>query len=127
MVMAQPHTLQDKFDEYQTNLVDLVDWLLDLAARSGEIRCTPIPPDHVRFEIRGEETCDVFFPQAKGRLRSMCARIAVLCQESGHEFMPYGGEGTIRQIWRARWSNTMGKQDFTLLAESAIDPGSEAP
>lgn len=63
----------------------------------------------------------------------MCARLAVLVQESGQEFQPYGGEGIIRKScaspvsnsgtvagnvsWKASWKNTTDVQEFTIQAQ----------
>jgi hypothetical protein len=56
----------------------------------------------------------------------LCARLAVLCQESGNDFMPYGGEGSIRRTnaangnagesvaWKAWWTNRPGNSEFTI-------------
>ena len=109
--------VQQKLSGRFGDIVNVVEMLLQLAQQAGEIHCTPAPNDHIRFEVRGQGTFEIEALAAKSRVRTMCARLAVLCQESGHEFLPYGGEGTIRNTWKARWTNTTDKQEFTLVAE----------
>jgi hypothetical protein len=77
--------------------VTAVQQLLALASEVGQIRCTLAGENCLRFELPEGEPFDVPHRPylAKSNLRSMCARIAVLRQESGQEFEPYGGEGVI--------------------------------
>jgi hypothetical protein len=112
--------------------VSFAEELLALATQVGEIACKPVANQGLRFELPGSEPVEVDVDANRGKLRMLCARLAVLCEESGHEFMPYGGEGTIRRTvkvdladregepvlyclaWRARWSNTTDKHEFTI-------------
>src|SRR5438093_1416315 len=78
-------------------LLEIVEELLSVAGQAGQLRCTVAGPDKLRFEIPDQEPLEVPLEDAKGRLRTMCARLAVLCQKSGGEFTPYGGEGIIKK------------------------------
>jgi hypothetical protein len=60
---------------------------------------------------------------AIGKLRSLCARIAKLCQETtSAKFAPFGGEGGIvmmdgsaQKRWHASWGNTAYLQELFLI------------
>jgi hypothetical protein len=121
---------QDHIADRRVDLVPIVDRLLDLAREVGEIRCG-FSRDRgaLLFEIPGQEPCEVQLWDSAERnrsiLRSACARLAKLREESGEEFLPYGGEGHIvkspdnghRMTWRVRYKNTMGEQEFVIIAE----------
>ena len=106
-----------KVREGKIDIVEFVDELLAIARSVGELECTLSTDRLLRFRVRDHEPFEIPLERALGRLRMICARLAVLCQESGSEFMPYGGEGVIRKTWKARWTNTTGTQEFTLSAE----------
>jgi hypothetical protein len=120
---------QGRVAERRVDIVGIVEQLLVLATRFGEIHCSPAAPDKLRFEIRGHPPLEVPLEAAKSRLRTMCARLAFLRQKSGEEFEPYGGEGFIekapegetsngtRRKWHVRYHNTTDKQDFTITAQ----------
>jgi hypothetical protein len=108
-----------------------IDEILVLAHRVGVVRCTPVEERGLRFELSGREPFEVDLDANHGKLRMLCARLAVLCQENGYPFMPYGGEGIIRKPvagsftisadestaeWTARWTNTPGRHEFTIEA-----------
>jgi hypothetical protein len=112
--------------------VTFVEELLALATQVGEVSCSPVAERGLRFELPGCGPFEVDLDGNRGKLRMLCARLAVLCQESGGEFMLYGGEGTIRRTakvesiekepepmryhlsWHARWMNTPGKHEFAV-------------
>jgi hypothetical protein len=114
--------------------VAFVEELLAIANLAGEVRCSPVADQGLRFELPGSAPIEVDVDRNRGKLRMLCARLAVLCQESGSEFLLYGGEGTIRRTvkppstagpsedaqntisWYARWTNTPGKHEFSLSA-----------
>jgi hypothetical protein len=113
--------------------VAFVDELLAIAEQEGEVRCSPAEDHGLRFEVRGREPFEVDLDANRGKLRMLCARLAVLCQESGSDFMPYGGEGKIRRVnkldstdgamspcsitVKANWTNTPGKHEFVIQAD----------
>jgi hypothetical protein len=111
--------------------VAFIDELLALAQQVGEVRCGPAGDRGLRFELRGSDPFEVDLDANRGKLRMLCARLAVLCQESNHDFKPYGGEGVIRRTaseanenagesipntieLRARRTNTPGRPEFII-------------
>ena len=122
--------IRDRLVPRQSDIVAMVDELLSIAAEGGEIRAT-ISKDHrLRFEFGLNESCEFESDLARSRLRTICARLAKIVQESGQEFLPYGGEGIIRMpgtvgltngapkpmTWKARWKNTTDAQEFVIQA-----------
>jgi hypothetical protein len=123
--------------------ISFVEELLDIASEMGEVRCSPAADHGLRFELCGSAPFEVGLDGNRGKLRMLCARLAVLCQESGQEFMPYGGEGTIRRTrkadltdgasehipnagtWQVRWANTPGQHEFTI--QSAVRESDKCP
>jgi len=97
--------------------VGFMDELLAIATHVGELSCRLAADQGLRFELRDSEPFEVDVDRNRGKLRMLCARLAVLCQESGTEFLLYGGEGSIRNAWKARWMNTPGEHWFTIVAE----------
>jgi hypothetical protein len=97
--------------------ITFVEELLAIADQVGEVRCSPVADQGLRFELRGSDPFEVDLDANRSKLRMLCARLAVLCQESGHDFMLYGGEGTIRQTTKVRWTNTPGKHEFIISTE----------
>src|SRR5437870_4715522 len=89
--------IQTKFVGKQVDTSDVVDSLLLLVDEAGQIRCTLAGPDGLRFEICGQEPCEVYVDLAKPKLRAMCARLGALCMESGQDVSLYGGEGSFEK------------------------------
>lgn len=86
------------------DIVKFVDELMSLAAELGELRCVCVGAETLRFEIRGQDPMEVEISEglARGKLRSLCARLAMLVSETaGQEFLPYGGEGYVVRSARA--------------------------
>ena len=107
--------------------VSFMDELLTLVQQVSEVRCWPAGDGGLHFEVPRHEPFEVDLDANRGKLRMLCARLAVLCQESGHDFMPYGGEGTIRRTgkaangnasesttWKAWWTNRPGNPEFAI-------------
>jgi hypothetical protein len=114
--------------------VRFVEELLAIVTQVGELWCGPAGDQGLRFEIRGHDPFEVGLDANRSKLRMLCARLAVLCQdENGSDSMLYGGEGTIRRTfkagafdeepsnpiryhlaWKARWSNTPDKHEFAI-------------
>jgi hypothetical protein len=79
--------------------VAFVDQLLGLVEVGGEIRCTLAGADRLRFELSDQETFEIPLDRAKAKLRAACARLGVLCNESGGQDVSlYGGEGIITKV-----------------------------
>ena len=133
-ISSQIHEIiQQRVAKRSCDVVGIIEHLLPLASRLGEIRCTLADSDKLRFEIPDQESLEIPLEQAKGRLRAMCARLAYLRKLSGQEFDPYGGEGMIKgsavtgqpdhdnSAWHVRYKNTTGAQEFTITAVEDAD------
>jgi len=112
--------------------ITFVEELLAIAREVGEVHCSPAENHGLRFELCGGGPFEIVVDGNRGKLRMLCARLAVLCQESGHDFMPYGGEGILRRSvnvdsasgaseqvpvsvsWKVRWDTTPGHHEFTI-------------
>jgi hypothetical protein len=76
-------------------VVEFVKHLLTLACERGEVQGSFVDHKHLLFESPGQEGLLVELTMARGKLRSICARLGVLCNESsGKEVSLYGGEAT---------------------------------
>jgi hypothetical protein len=111
-----------------------MDALLEIASAAGEIRCCLADDNGLRFELPGDETCEVEIDAARSKLRMLCARLSVLCNETpGSAVSPYGGVGVIRvqsqngngatqPQWTVRFKNTPGEHEFTVTPTMAESP-----
>jgi hypothetical protein len=113
------------------DLVSFVDEILVAAHEAGGLECTLGPERQFRFRIPGCAGFEIKIERALGRLRTICARLSAISQESGHDVSPYGGEGVIRRTlvaasngtpavvtnFQLRFHNTTGQQDFALTAQ----------
>ena len=104
--------------------VGFLDELLAVARDAGEIRCGLAGERTLRFDLGGEP-CEVELDAARAKLRMLCARLSVLCNEGkGSAVSPYGGEGTFTSPaapldqWTVRFTNTPGQQEFTMAVVS---------
>lgn len=112
------------------DVVGFVDEILALAAESGAIRCCLASESALRFEL-GDEVCEVELDSCRGKLRMLCARLAVLCNETeGAAVSPYGGKGAIRtpshngsglRQCAVRFENTPADHGFSI--DTGIVPG----
>ncbi len=85
-------------DDHQVETVRFIDELLLLAAEQEEIRCSLVGESALRFESSEHHSTEVKVGRAKTKLRMLCARLAVLCNESGgSEVSLYGGEGIVKK------------------------------
>jgi len=109
--------------------VRFIDGLFELASDLGEIRCTLAGERGLRFETLDRPAFEVEVNRAKAKLRMLCARLSVLCQESGSQCSPFGGEGCVSQksgspesgavavsqhVWNVRFKNTPSDQEFVI-------------
>jgi hypothetical protein len=119
-------------DNHDVDGVGFMDELLQLAWELAEIRCQLADEDHLRFEFQDRTAWECQLGRAKSKLRLLCARLAVLCNESGgQDISIYGGEGVIREkrqpelatnrrltaevtAWTVRFKNTMAQQEFVI-------------
>jgi hypothetical protein len=108
--------------------VRFIDELLLVAAEVGEIQCSLAGDRELRFQTPDRPAWDVTLDRAKTKLRMLCARLGVLCNESGGpEVSLYGGEGVIRKAapgreserpsqWAVRFMNTPDRQGLIIQA-----------
>jgi len=111
--------------------VGFIEKLLEVARDAGEIRCGLASERTLRFELGGER-CEVELDAAQAKLRMLCARLSVLCNEAkGSAVSPYGGAGTVTSPaapldqWTVRFTNTPGVQEFTMAVVSNRVPNGE--
>jgi hypothetical protein len=85
-------------DNHKVQAVEFMDQLLVIASDFGEVKCGLASDQKLRFDVGNEVTFDVDIGRAKGKLRALCARLAVLCHEcGGQDVSPYGGQGFVRE------------------------------
>jgi len=109
----------------QGDLVRFVDELLLLTAEVGEIKCAFAGDRALRFETPQQPGCEVELERAKSKLRMCCARLAVLCNESGGQDVSiYGGEGI---IVKAVLNGAAPRSQLAALAVGAPATPSAAP
>jgi hypothetical protein len=117
--------VQAKLAGRKIDVIGFIDQLLECATHLGEIRCCLATEQSLRFQL-GDQACEVRLDAARGKLRMLCARLAVRCQETaGNAVSPYGGAGTITAPqthadgWTVRFKNTPDEQQFTVSPVSA--------
>src|SRR5437588_11724407 len=93
-------------DNHQFVGVRFVDEMLLLASDVGQIKCEQVNDRRLRFQIPDQPACEVELERAKAKLRMLCARLGVLCNESGQDVSLYGGEGTLRKACQDRTIET---------------------
>ena len=109
-------------DGREVDGVRFIDELLLVAAEVGEIQCSLASDRELRFQAPDRPAWDVELDRAKTKLRMLCARLGVLCNESGGpEVSLYGGEGVIKKAgpaqWAVRFMNTPDQQGFIIQAQ----------
>lgn len=130
--------VQEKLAGNPADSPGFVEHLLAIAGHVGVIRCSLAQKDVMRFEFGSQEPLEVALQYAKARLRTMCARLAVLCNDSGQDVNPYGGEGVIARAvvpslagvagnhgvahWHVRFKNTTDAQEFTITPVEDATP-----
>jgi hypothetical protein len=90
--------------------VGFIDALLALVDRVGEIQCNLSGEETLQFRIPNEPPAlEVELDAARGKLRMLCARLGVLCHESGDpDVSLYGGEGLIKKELPAELPTKVG-------------------
>ena len=115
----------DLADNHNIEPVRFMDELLCLASEVGEISCTLANAGALRFQIPDELDCDVELGRAKSKLRILCARLAVLCHESGcPEVSIYGGEGVIKSDVRYMTSRMLSAAASSSVSAAVGSGGS---
>lgn len=124
--------VRNLFSGNKIDVVHFVDELLRFTCAVGEIHCSPAEGDRLRFAIAAGSPFEIDLDCARGKLRMICARLAVLCA-SGATPAVYGGEGTIavdipadsengdkstdQVVLQVQFDNKPGKVWFTLRGE----------
>src|SRR5947209_7288692 len=86
-------------DDHNVRGVEFIDQLLPIARGKGQISCTLADDRRLRFQVQGEPAWEVELGRARTKLRMLCARLSVLCNESGGQDVSlYGGEGAIKEL-----------------------------
>ncbi len=119
-------------DNHKPRCVEFIDQLLRVALTTGQVRCSLANERQLRFQMPDQPPWDVEMGRARTKLRMLCARLSVLCNESsGSEVSLYGGEGTILGTamntswassgqppqWSVRFKNTPSEHEFTITPE----------
>jgi hypothetical protein len=101
--MSAPCQIQDlvrnKLLGRKIDGLGFVDELLELADQVGEIQCIFAGEQGLRFLIPSQPPpFEIELDAARAKLRMLCARLGVLCRESGDQDVSlYGGEGIIQK------------------------------
>lgn len=82
-------------DNHYVKVMEFMDELLLIASDLGEISCRMGGDGKLRFQS-GQEIWEVEIGRTLCKLRMLCARLGVLCNESGGDVSLYGGEGIIK-------------------------------
>lgn len=123
-------------NDRNNQVVAFVEYLFTLACELGEVHGSYVDPEHLLFESPGQERLLVELKMARGKLRSICARLGVLCNEgSGRELSLYGGEASFAHEVPGRgpvsvsvsFKNTPDEQRFQIRCdENVASDGSRA-
>jgi hypothetical protein len=115
----------------EIDIEGFVDELLATTTEAGPMRCSLASERALRFEVR-DEAFEVELDACRGKLRMLCARLSVLCNEQPDATVsPYGGEGIIRLAppngkgphqWTARFTNTPDAQEFMIIPAGVENP-----
>jgi hypothetical protein len=78
--------------------VRFMDRLLLLAGETGKIQCRLANEEALQFQVGDQPPWNLELGRARGKLRILCARLGVLCKDSGEtKISLYGDEGTIKK------------------------------
>jgi hypothetical protein len=116
--------VQAKLAGRKIDVVGFVDELLAIVAETGEIHCCLASEQALRFETR-DGACEVELDSCRGKLRILCARLGVLCNDAGGATASlYGGEGIVcapsnngteSAQWTVRFKNTPDEHELTII------------
>jgi hypothetical protein len=97
-------------DNHKVEGVQFIDQLLALTSEVAEIKCTLADGRMLRFQTQDRLICEVPLDRAKTKLRMLCARLGVLCNETGNQDVSlYGGEGMIKKEVLTELSKTVAR------------------
>jgi len=86
--------VRNLFSGNKVDGVRFVDELLRFTCAVGDIHCSPAEGDRLQFAVAAESPFEIDLDCSRGKLRWICARLAVLCANGPLPDL-YGGEGTI--------------------------------
>ena len=134
-------------DDHRPDCLRCVDEFLRVAADVHKIHCCFAGEGKLRFQVPEEPAWEVELGRAKSKLRMMCARLSVLCNETGgSDVTVFGGLGIIRKevpvgvnnsldnsrsravshpsaqrpqlvTWEVCFQNTPAQQEFTICLQ----------
>jgi hypothetical protein len=116
------------FDDHKADVVEFVDQLLNLVSEVGEISCALADDHTLRLQVPDQPICDVILGRAKTKLRMACARLGVLCHESGDtEVSLYGGEGVVKKEVSVDSPQTVARASGSGFSSSAASALASPP
>ena len=116
---------------HMVDVVAFVEELLATTREVGHLQCTLAREGVLRLGVGNEKPSDVELDSARAKLRMICARLGVLCQERGRlNGSLYGGDGVLSKAsgsvspgfegWAVRFSNTPSEQGFTIIGSAQL-------
>jgi hypothetical protein len=112
-------------DNHRVEGVRFIDELFPLVSEIGGIQCRLSGEQGLRFQLPGQAPWDVELGRARSKLRMLCARLGVVCQDhNGRDINLYGDEATLEfpttspkpSKMHVRFKNTTDAQEFTITA-----------
>jgi hypothetical protein len=112
-------------DNHHVDGVGFIDQLFPIVSGVGAVCCTLAGEGRIRFRLAQEPAWEVELGRAKTKLRMLCARLGVICQEQNGRFVSlYGDEADVElptalpagRRWHVRFKNTPSEQEFTIAA-----------
>jgi hypothetical protein len=86
--------VQERMTGRNVDVVGFVEQLIHVVGLAGEVHCIAVGDDRLRFAFAQEPAIEVELDHASGKLRMICARLAVLGQGATQPCF-YGDEGFI--------------------------------
>ena len=82
----------------EIRVVDFVDELFPLAVELQDLHCAATDDRALKFRRGDRELCEVDLACARGKLRMLCARLALVCgKRTGRDFSPYEDEAEFEE------------------------------
>jgi hypothetical protein len=122
----QAETVRCLADGVDTQKIDdYLDRLFEWATAYGSVACSMSKDDLLCVQTLKHVSHEFHLPRAKSKLRIMCARLAVRCEEwSKRKVSPYGDALEIEfpanhQRYAVRFENSTAAQDLTIETVAA--------
>jgi hypothetical protein len=113
--------------ERGADILRVMNRLFSLIPEIEGLHVFPVDNQKLSFVFENGMRLSLDVPDARGRLRMMCARLHVLWNEqSGQSVSPYGDKaefemlrpGADRRRWQLDFVNTAGRQEFRVSAHT---------